>query len=80
MVLLSGVGTQMITASHADSSSKSEVARSRPSATRAPTRADVTSLMYDSPRLTAATFSGERSKPVTRSPADANSTDSGRPT
>ena len=26
--------------------------------------------MYDSPRLTASTFSGERSKPVTRSPAD----------
>ena len=54
--------------------------RSRPSPTSALTRAEGTSLMYDSPRLTAATFSAERSKPVTRSPPLANSTERGRPT
>jgi hypothetical protein len=80
LVLPSGVGTQMMMASHSDNASKSWRARSRPERTAAPSRSVGTSLMYDSPRLTASTLAAERSNPVTASPASANSTESGRPT
>jgi hypothetical protein len=79
-VLLSGVGTQIDTASHAPSFVMSVVAAIFPLLTRRPSTSLGTSAMYDRPLAIASTLRPSISNAVTLNPHSANRTDSGSPT
>jgi hypothetical protein len=79
-VFVSGVGTQTLMTSHAESPPKSALASSRPERTASAISADGTSSMYERPSASAFTFSPSRSKPLTGKPAFAKPSASGRPT
>ena len=80
LVFLSGVGTQMMIASHSCKRSKSVVARSRPVSTESLIRSEVTSPMYDRPAFISAAFFSSTSNPTTLKPWPANSVANGNPT
>ena len=61
LVLLRGVGTQMISASHSPSESKSQDAERRPAFTSDATRSGGTSPTWERPALTLPTFSALKS-------------------
>ncbi len=75
---VSGVGTQISTASHRASGCTWVVASTRPAT--ACNRSDGMSSMYDTPARTLSTLRTSVSKPITSWPASANATASGNPT
>ncbi len=76
----SGVGTQMTMAWHSRRSPRSVVAMKRSFRRAAATRSGPMCRMYDSPRVSAATLAGSRSKPMTGNPASQKTSASGSPT
>src|SRR4051794_7924433 len=76
----SGVGTQMMIASHSASRSKFVVAMTRSVLKALLMRSTPMCLMYDSPRFSAEVLLASTSKPMTGKPSSSNSSTSGRPT